>query len=177
MTAMQGSDSGWMLNFTKEIKDLNSPNLGYFSNKYTILGYIQNNTDCSIFDFIVRRAKMEAILDNLNENITIFIPSNKYLLSRYSEQNLLNIDYLIAKNIVFAHIVEKKITLEMLMNSRSHLLNTKHRVGIYKSLYTKYCTKNNIININDSQILEGNIMVQNGLIHILNNFTFTLDNY
>ena len=51
MTAMQGSDPGWMLTFTKEIKDLRKPNAGLNADRFTIAGLLQHNKDFSLFNY------------------------------------------------------------------------------------------------------------------------------
>ena len=175
MTSMQGSDSGWLLNFTKEVKDLNRPNLGYISNKYTIMGLIENNSDFTIFNFIVRKARYEMILDNLSENITLFVPSDKQLLEKYPLWFFESMDYLSAKEMVMSHIIERKITLEMLMNSNAQRFVTKHRTGRFKTLYTSYTKDYHMVTINESKIIEGNMMLQNGIIHVTDDFVFRPD--
>jgi len=171
MVSMQGTDPSWMLTFTKDIKDLNRPNLGYQTDKFTIMGLIQNNEDFSLFNYVVRKAKYEKILDNLNENMTVFIPSNCHIKNKYPEEFFINLDYLNAKKIVMAHIVNKKITMEMITNSDIQSLITRHRSGIYKYLYTMLDLDKNIY-INDTIIVEGNMLLQNGIVHVIDNFVF-----
>ena len=50
MTAMQGSDPGWMLTFTKEVKDLRKPNPGLKTNEFTLSGLLQHNPDFTLFN-------------------------------------------------------------------------------------------------------------------------------
>ena len=71
---MQGSDSGWMMNFKQDIKDLRRPSQGYNSDKFTITGLLQHDKDFSIFNYLVRKAKLECILDSYVTDCTILIP-------------------------------------------------------------------------------------------------------
>lgn len=176
MTSMHGSDSGWNRNYLKIIKNLShTSKLPYnqISNNYSIMSMIQNNSQFSIFNYIVHIAKYENILNNLSENFTVFVPCDSKLLNKYCESFLTNIDYLDAKNIVMAHIVDKMITTNMINNSETQQLITRHRSGELRSLNTSYDELSNVIMINDSQIIDGDIIMKNGIIHIVNDFLFS----
>ena len=80
---MQSSDPGWMLNYTKEIQDLRKPNTGLVTNQYTLSGLLQHNADFSLFNFLVRKAKLECILNDYMTNLTLFVPSDSYLKKLY----------------------------------------------------------------------------------------------
>jgi len=173
MTAMQGSDPGWMMNFTKEIKDLRKPRTGLDTNKFTISGLIEHNPDCTIFNYLVRKAKLECILNNDVTNLTVFIPSDNAIKQKYPEWYFVNTGYLAAKDIVLSQLLNRKVTLEMMMSSEGLVLPTHHRTGPYKSIYTSYIPQTHRIIVNNmGNILEGNIMVNNGIIHIVDNFLF-----
>jgi len=176
MTAMQGSDSGWMMNFKQDIKDLRRPSQGYNSDKFTITGLLQHDKDFSIFNYLVRKAKLECILDSYVTDCTILIPSDTFLRKKYPEQFFVSINYLAAKDIVLSQILNKSVTLQMLMSSDSLRLPTKHRSGRYLSINSNYCPTTNIITINNfAKIIEGNIMLNNGIVHITDNLLFPLD--
>ena len=176
MTAMQGSDPGWMLNFTKEIKDLRKPNTGLNTSKYTIAGMLQHNPDCTIFNYLIRKAKLECILNDDMTNLTLFVPSDEAIKQQYPEWYFVNTGYLAAKDIVLSQLLNRKVTLEMLMSSQGLTLPTHHRTGPLKSIFTSYIPEtHNIVVNNMAIILEGNIMVNNGIVHVVNNFLFPPD--
>tara|TARA_A100001011_G_scaffold154103_1_gene162544 strand:+ start:372 stop:914 length:543 start_codon:yes stop_codon:yes gene_type:complete len=176
MTSMYGSDPGWMLTFTKEIKDLRKPNPGLQSDEYTIAGLLQHNPDFSLFNFIVKRAKLEYILNSYDTNLTLLVPSDTYLKALYPEWFFVSMDYLAAKDFVQSHLLNRKVTLEMLMSSEGMRLPTHHRTGRFKSIYCSYTPRINKININNNaRIIEGNIMLNNGIIHVIDNFVFPPD--
>jgi len=176
MTAMQGSDPGWMLTFTKEVKDLRKPNPGLRTSEFTLSGLLQHNPDFTLFNYLVRRAKLEYILNDFNTNLTLFVPSDTYLKSLYPEWFFVSTDYLAAKDFVLSHLLNRKITLEMLMSSEGMQLQTHHRTGRFKSFYLSYVPKTHEILLNNNaKIIEGNIMVDNGIIHVIDNFIFPPD--
>ena len=176
MTAMQGSDPSWMLNFTKEIQDLRKPSKGLETSEFTLAGLLQNNSNWTLFNYLVRRAKLENILNDLSSNYTLFVPSDLYLRSRYQETFFVNTDYLAAKDFVLSHIVNRKFTLEMLMSSEGMQIQTHHRTGRFKSFYCTYIPNTHEIQINNNaKIIEGNIMVNNGIVHVIDNFIFPCD--
>jgi uncharacterized surface protein with fasciclin (FAS1) repeats len=176
MTAMHGSDPGWMLTFTKEVKDLRKPNPGLKTNEFTLSGLLQHNPDFTLFNYLVRRAKLENILNDFSTNLTLFVPSDAYLKSLYPDWFFVSTDYLAAKDFVLSHLLNRKITLEMLMSSEGMLVQTHHRTGRFKSFYTSYVPKTHEIRLNNNaKIIEGNIMVNNGIIHVIDNFIFPPD--
>ena len=173
---MQGSDPGWMLTFTKEIKDLRKPNAGLNADRFTIAGLLQHNKDFSLFNYLVRRAKMEDILNDYSSNFTLFVPSDEYLSKLYPEWFFVSTDYMAAKDFVLAHMVNRKVTLEMLMSSEGLRLPTHHRTGRFSSFYSSYIPKlKEIILNNNAKVEEGNIMVNNGIVHVISNFIFPPD--
>jgi len=176
MTAMQGSDPGWMLTFTKEVKDLRKPNPGLKTAEFTLSGLLQHNPDFTLFNYMVRRAKLESILNDFTTNATLFVPSDVYLKSLYPDWFFVSTDYLAAKDFVLSHLLNRKITLEMLMSSEGMLIQTQHRTGRFKSFYTSYVPKTHELLLNNNaKIIEGNIMVNNGIIHVIDNFIFPPD--
>ena len=176
MTSMQGSDPSWMLNFTKEVKDLRKPNSGLNTDRFTLSGLLQHNPDFTIFNYLVRRAKLEHILNDYVTNLTLFVPSDTFLKNLYPEWFFVSTDYLAAKDFVLAHLVNRKVTLEMLMSSEGMQIQTHHRTGRFKSFYTSYVPGPHEIRLNNNaKIIEGNIMLNNGIIHVIDNFIFPPD--
>ena len=141
MTSMHGTDPSWMLNFTKEIQDLRKPQTGLVTNRYTLAGLLQHDPEFSLFNFIVRKAKLECILNDYSANLTLMVPSDRYLKSRYPDWFFVSMDYLGAKEIVYAHLLNRKVTLEMLMSSEGQRLSTYQRHGRFNSFYTSYNPK------------------------------------
>lgn len=176
MTAMQGSDPGWMLTFTKEVKDLRKPNAGLKTTEFTLSGLLQHSPDFTLFNYLVRRAKLENILNDFMTNATLFVPSDIYLKALYPDWFFVSTDYLAAKDFVLSHLLNRKVTLEMLMSSDGMRVQTHHRTGRFKSFYTSYVPKTHELRLNNNaKIIEGNIMVNNGIVHVIDNFIFPPD--
>lgn len=176
MTSMHGTDPNWMLTHTYDIKDLRKINLGLDTNQYTLSGLIQNTTTFSLFNFLLRKAKLEYILDDLSTNFTLFIPCDDSLKQKYPEWFFVSIDYLAAKEIILSHIVNRRVTSEMLSSSDGMQLSTNMRTGRFGSFYCGYDhqSKNIIIN-NRTKIIDINIMLNNGIIHVIDDFIFAPD--
>ena len=176
MTSIYGTDPSWILNYRKTIPTLQRPNRGLDTNKFTISGLLQNNEDFSIFNFLVRRAKLECIFDQYVTDLTVFVPSDSSLRQIYDDSLWVSIDYLAAKNIVLAHILERKVTKEMLMSSEGLRHTTKHHVGPYCSFISSYNPQNqNIVLNSNAKVVDSNMMINNGIIHTLDNLIFSPD--
>ena len=109
MTSMQISDPIFDLNFTYNIKDLKKPEEISKVDKDSIMGILQYTPKYSLFAFMARLANLEGILNSLQADYTLFIPSNKYIERKYSENVFKNMDKFTARGTVLYHILNGKI--------------------------------------------------------------------
>jgi len=115
-------------------------------------------------------------LNDCSSNFTLFVPSDKYLSKLYPEWFFVSTDYMAARDFVLAHMVNRKVTLEMLMSSEGLRLPTHHRTGRFNSFSCSYIPQSQEIIINsNAKVIEGNIMLNNGIVHVIDNFIFPPD--
>ena len=127
---------------------------------------VQNKKEFRLFKYLVEIAQLENIFNDVQLNITIFIPEDKNLLKFYPENMILNMEKYQALKIVNYNSLPTKINIKEISSSKSMKLNTKIRGHL---IYTN--AENGIINLigefnNYVKILKGDIIVNNALIHI-----------
>ena len=129
----------------------------------SLLGVIKNNPDFHIFYFLIKRANLESIYNSIQAEFTLFVPSDRFLLSKVSEDVFANMDVLTARSIVKSLTLDTRISGEVLEDSpASYFYTTLPENRIY------------ITNINGITYLNGNIKIlqkdivcNNGVIHII----------
>lgn len=178
MTSLHGSDPAIILDSFGHQNISRQNNTGYFnpctSTKDTILSFVQNNKEFSLFYYIIQLARLENILDDSSNNTTIFIPSDLYLKKKYPDSFFLQLTYLDAKSIVLSHQLPRKITLEMLLSSKNLKLDSIKQYGDNKSFYSNCIQSSDSISIqldNSFIILDqSNQFLQNGIVHVIDDF-------
>ena len=127
---------------------------------------VQNKKEFRLFKYLVEIAQLENIFNDVQLNITVFIPEDKNLLKFYPENMILNMEKYQALKIINYNSLPRKIDIKEISSSKSMKLNTKIRGHL---IYTN--AENGIINLigefnNSVKILKGDIIVNNALIHI-----------
>ena len=134
----------------------------------TLWDFLVQHKEFRLFKYLVEIAQLENIFNDVQLNITVFIPEDKNLLKFYPENMILNMEKYQALKIVNYNSLPTKINIKEISSSKSMKLNTKIRGHL---IYTN--AENGIISLigefnNSVKILKGDIIVNNALIHITN---------
>ena len=139
------------------------------TNPESILGLLQDNTDFSIFYNLVIKSELYGKFNDIQANMTLFVPSNEYLLLNYSPQFFENMDLYTAREIVLFHTLNKKVSYEMLSSSQAMYLNTMMDDSIYSRLLCEWCLRTGVKLHSNTYLKIPNIYRKNGLIHVVDN--------
>ena len=139
------------------------------TNPESILGLLQDNNDFSIFYNLVIKSELYGRFNDIQANMTLFVPSNEYLLINYSPQFFENIDLYTAREIVLFHTLNKKVSYEMLSSSQAMYLNTMIDDSMYSRLLCEWCLKTGVRLHQNTYLKIPNIYRKNGLIHVVDN--------
>ena len=130
----------------------------------SIMYLINTHHDFNYFSYIIKLAEMDLILDNIQANFTLFVPSDTEIKIKYKYGDfLINMDQSTAKSIVLSSLLDYRIPSELLQNSPASYYNTKYppnRLFITNIGGTTY--------INDKiKIIHKDILCTNGIIHVI----------
>lgn len=117
----------------------------------------------SKFRYILRLAKLDDMLCDLNVNYTVFVPTDESL-SDIPENVFLNMDLLTARSIIQASILKRKITSDILSDSPCSYFMT---LNPYTRLFVTNVNGQTSID-NHINIIKSDIMANNGIIHATN---------
>jgi hypothetical protein len=125
------------------------------ANKDSLLWHINNTETLSDFSQLINTAKIGELLDNLNNDYTIFAFKNKTFIF---DETLHKGE---ALQIVKTNMVNRRIPLQLLSNSYSAEYPTLHNVSkIYTEVKEGQLTLNNKVKILDE------IICKNGILYI-----------
>ena len=125
----------------------------------SVMGVINNNPNFSKFKYIVERARMNKTLSDQQCNFTLFIPLDTFI----SRLEIEGIDISMARNIVKSAMLDRKITSELLEDSKASYFFTKSKPN---NLFINNI--NGITYINDDiRIIKKDIITDNGIIHVI----------
>lgn len=129
----------------------------------SISGILRTTSKFSKFFYILHLSGMLRIYNDSNYGgITLFVPIDDRI--GISEKEMINMTAIEAIDIIKRHTVENIITYELLLNSRSFFLDTKHPSK--RLLIGSDGT--NIVTLNyETVIIYGNINAENGIIHVI----------
>lgn len=128
------------------------------SNNNSLMGVINNNPNFSKFKYIVERARMNTTLSDPQSDFTLFIPLDTYI----SGLEIEGMDISMARNIVRCAMLDRKITSELLEDSKAAYFFTKSKPN---NLFVN--NRNGITYINgDIEIIHKDIITGNGIIHV-----------
>ena len=140
-------------------------------NPGTVWDFLTQHDDFKVFKFLVETAQLEYIFNELQANITAFVPSDKNLLAKYPEQMFKNMEKHQALRMINYNTLPRKVLMKELTSSESMKLDTRIRGHV---LYTQSSGPNRLVLIGNvghpAEVIRGDLIVNNGLIHITNVF-------
>lgn len=132
--------------------------------KNSLLDIIENTPDFSIFFYMIKLSKLQNLLTLLQANFTIFIPSDKELLSYIDKNYFINMDPNTAYNIVKSSILKYRLSSDILEDSPAAFFYT---YDDYSSrLFITNISGNTYIN-NNIKVIKKDILATNGIIHVI----------
>lgn len=158
----QSYDMKHMYNISDFRYKNNNPPVCY--NNGSITDWIMKNPSTKLFANILQRSLLANIYDDNQANFTLFIAKDEYI--RMYESQITHFDILTSKNIINMYTLPNRFPLEIFRRSK---------IGIYPSRKYPYSmlietnNKNNIIIDKSIEVIEGDIICNNGIIHIIDN--------
>ena len=138
----------------------------------SLSGILKNQPDFSIFYNVVKKAFMESKLGELQANYTLFVPSDSYLLRRYTRENLELIDKGLALEIVKMSLMNRVIDSKLIKASPVSTFPTLNRSN---SIQIQNVNNQTYLPCN-TQVIHFNQPANNGIIHVIDNMLFPQDN-
>lgn len=154
-------------NFTHmfDIPDLRAHTSLHSDKQYcpnSIMDIINTNPDFTKFYYMVKLAKLERVLNDKQANCSLFVPSDK-AIAKLGESIFINMDSATARHIVNSSILDKRITSELLEDSKTSYFITKDPIN---KLFISNIYDNIYIN-NDIKVIQKDILLSNGIIHVI----------
>jgi uncharacterized surface protein with fasciclin (FAS1) repeats len=149
-------------NFTHmfDFVDLRGKKIKKVQDKNSLMGIINENPEFSKFKYIVEKAMMTDILESMQTNLTLFIPSDSKIKYFFD-----NMDVSFARHIIKTSMLNKKIPSELLEDSPFSFFNTNDP---FNKLLISNINGETFIN-NNIKIIQKDIIATNGIIHIIDN--------
>jgi uncharacterized surface protein with fasciclin (FAS1) repeats len=164
MTASMGSDPSFMYTHMYSFTDLRGPKPTMCINKGSIYDFINSNPSFSKFKTIVTRANMSAQLNEPQANFTIMIPPNEHL-QHIPQDYFDKMDDGLARQILKASSINRIIDKNLITSSPVSYFYTQNKE---MRIYITNIGNKTVIN-NCSNIIQYNISLNNGMIHIVDN--------
>ena len=125
---------------------------------------IENHPDFSRFYYIIKLAVMDNILDNLQADFTLFIPSDTELKYRNIQEDFyVNMDQGTARHIVLSSLLDARIPSEILKDSPATYFITKDPPNrLFITNINEKTRINNLFNV-----IHYDIVCNNGIIHVV----------
>lgn len=167
MVSLQGTTEVYDYQYTYLIPDLRSVrNVPIVeNNSQTVLGFLQNNKEFSIFYNLVVRAKLEGKLSDTNYNSTLLVAPDKSLAD--IDPNVFkNIDYYTARELILYNTLDKKVTESMLKSTRAQYLKTRIDKSVNSQILAEVCEDDSILLNEKVKITQPDLQRSNGLIHV-----------
>jgi uncharacterized surface protein with fasciclin (FAS1) repeats len=127
----------------------------------SLMGIIYANPDFSRFKYMVETARMQTVLDNMQANCTLFIPSDK-AIAHISDSLFVNMDSAVARHIVKSSMLQNVISSDLLEDSSAAYFRTADPSN---RLYITNISGKTQIN-NSINVIRKDIRASNGMIHI-----------
>lgn len=128
----------------------------------SLMFLIDNNPDFSKFRYMVNLAKMDDLLDNIQADFTLFVPSDMFM-NKIDDSVFVNMDIAEARHIVKSSMLDRKITSDLLSCSSAAFFNTKDPPN---RLFISNVSGKLYIN-NDVNIIKADVKANNGIIHVI----------
>ena len=164
MTASMGNDPSLMYTHMYSFTDLRGPKPTMCINKGSIYDFINSNPSFSKFKTIVTRANMFAQLNEPQANFTIMIPPNEHL-QHIPQEYFDKMDDGLARQILKASSINRIIDKNLITSSPVSYFSTQNKE---MRMYITNIRDKTVIN-NCSTIIQYNISLNNGMIHIVDN--------
>ena len=130
----------------------------------SLMDIINRHPDFTKFSYIIKTAHLDSVLNDIQANFTIFVPSDKEI-SSIEEGLFTNLDISNARQIVLTNMLKYRIPSELLTDSPSTYFTTMN--PIEKLFVTNI---NNITYLNNcTKVIYTDIEATNGLIHVVDN--------
>jgi uncharacterized surface protein with fasciclin (FAS1) repeats len=130
----------------------------------SLMDIINSHPDFTKFSYIIKTARLDGLLDDIEANVTIFVPSNREI-NCIDEGVFTNLDISTARQIVMTNMLKYRIPSELLTDSPSSYFTTFNPVE--KLFITNI---NNVIYLNNcTKVIFPDIEASNGLIHVVDN--------
>lgn len=145
------------------IKDIRGCNPKLQYDKNSIMDHLHSNPDFTKFAYLVKLAKLDGMLSNVQANVTVFVPSNK-AIEKLGDGWVTNADKGWATNLVKMHMVDKRIPSQLLKQSPAYYLLTRNDQN---RLF--------ISNINEKTMINNNVNLIGKDIYCTNGIIITVD--
>lgn len=155
------------LSYMFEKQDLRGP-LPQITETHNSITYILSNTpNFSKFTYILKLSKLDKMFSEPLSSFTIFAPIDEHL-QHITNNILINMDLLTARNIILASTLQNRITSDILEDSLNSYFNTLASSNrLYVTNYNDEIIIDNNIKIikEDIKAVNGIIQATSGLIH------------
>ncbi len=148
------------LNFTHQF-DLHPAKVAKPKPRNSLWGMLETNPEFSAFKRIVSKAKMEGHLNDPQTDLTLFVPSDRYL--DLPPGYLENMDLLTARKMVNFAALNRKIPLSLI--TAQPVIKLVTRLAANK-MYVTTLNCRTVLH-GATNLLYGDIEVGNGLIHVV----------
>jgi uncharacterized surface protein with fasciclin (FAS1) repeats len=141
----------------------------------TILDMIHNHPDFTIFLMLVQSAKLENYLNDPMSTLTLFLPTNESF-NQLSSHLVGEFDLISVRDFVSFHILKEPLTTKSMQQVRLYVRTLYSRENLHINgmlpntikIGLRHFSNSVTPSINyDSNIIQGDIMAQNGIIHVI----------
>jgi len=152
------------MNFTHmfDIPDLRGPLPVVKETQGSLYYLIANHPDFNKFKYMLKLAMLDGIYDDCQADFTIFVPSDD-ALANIPEEVFTNMDIATARHIILASTLNRKITSDILEDSRAMYFLTKDPPN--RLLITNVGNRTYIDR--DINIIHKDMIATNGVIHVI----------
>jgi len=166
---IQPQDFTHMYQFT-DLQSTKKPHLCVHQN--TIYNYIRDNPNFSRFKKIIERARNMGQLNEVQADVTIMIPEDKYL-EHLPQEFFDKMDDGLARHILWASCINRKIDKKLITSSPVAYYYTQNpEMRMYVTNINGRTQINNCMNI-----VKYDINLDNGIIHIVNGLIVPSDDH
>lgn len=138
----------------------------------SLMGIINSNSDFTIFSELVKKARYDVKLSDLQADFTIFVPSDEQLKKKYPLKYLHNIDTGLAREIIDASMMNRKIDKNLLQSSPVSTFPTVNRSRINITTFRGVTMLPNY-----NKVIHWNHPATNGLIHVVDGLIIPENSY
>jgi uncharacterized surface protein with fasciclin (FAS1) repeats len=130
----------------------------------SLMAIISKHPDFSKFRYMVKLGKLEGVLNGVQADFTIFIPSDR-AIAGLGDAVFINMDDATARHIVKSSMLNRKIPSELLEDSPASYFLTRDPPN---RLFITNISGRTYIN-NDINVIHKDLMTSNGIIHVVDN--------